>query len=77
MTTLDYVCIGNLWINIVELKHIYGQQTYMTNRLQFLAILMIAFPDSVSHKIAWTLGSDVMECKLTLQCIYGAGMNAF
>ena len=22
MTTLDYVCIGSLWINIVQLKHI-------------------------------------------------------
>ena len=32
VTTLDYVCIGSLWINIVQLKHIFGQQTYMTNR---------------------------------------------
>ena len=22
VTTLDYVCIGSLWINIVQLKHI-------------------------------------------------------
>ena len=29
------------------------------------------------HPLAWTLGSDVMELKLTLLGTYGPSMNAF
>ena len=32
--------------------------------------------DLLPHPWAWTLGSDVVECKLTLHGIHGASMNA-
>ena len=40
MITLDYVCIGSLWINIVQLKHILWSTNIYEKKIHIVGNLM-------------------------------------
>ena len=64
------VCmLSNKWLSKYGLLEIFIAK--------ILSIGYVLDFDLQPKSLAWTLGYDVVEWKLTLQGIYGASMNAF
>ena len=56
-------------------KYMYGLlENFDAKVLSFGYVLKC---DLKPHPLAWMLGSDIVECKLTLQGMVGASMDTF